>query len=117
MGDLADARRRAATRAFVRYFLLFFVVVGLLGAFSVYAVLDAKRQTASQRALRVEYCTELEKLKTQNREDVANDKKNFARNLRLLGLKDSPELRQAAQEDWARKLRRNAPKPCPYTGH
>ena len=65
---------------------------------------------------RIEFCHELEKLKTENREDVYRDQKNYARNLRLLGLKNTPELHQAAKEDWDRKLARNAAKPCPYTG-
>lgn len=71
---------------------------------------------ADRLAVRIEYCTELEKLKTQNREDVFEAKKNYSRNLRLLGIKDTPELRRVAEEGWEKKLRRNAAKPCPYGG-
>lgn len=116
MGENLEARRRAATRAFVRYFALAFLVVLGLSALSVYAVLDSRAQKREARAIRIEYCAELEALKAQNREDVAKAKRDYPRTLRLLGLKDTKELRDVAEEGWALKLARNAPKSCPYTG-
>jgi hypothetical protein len=115
MGDQAEIRRREATRAIIRYFLAGFVVVLLLGGMAAYAVVDAERQRHESYALRVEYCLELEKLKADNREEVARKKANYHRDLRLLGIKDSPELRRAAEAGWARTLRRNAARSCPYT--
>lgn len=113
----AEARRREATRAFIRYFVLGFIVVVVLSGMAVYAVADARHQTAQARSLRVEYCRELEKLKTQNREDVAEERRNFKRNIRLFHLEDTPELRKIAEKRWDKVMARNAPKPCPYTGH
>lgn len=112
----AETSRHAATQAMVRYFVLAFVVVGLLGSLLVYSFFDSRSQRRETLAIRVAYCQELEKLKTDNREDLARSKKNYARNLRLLHLQDSPELRRAAEEGWKRKAMRNAPKSCPYKG-
>jgi hypothetical protein len=114
MTDLVEARRREATRAAVRYFLLAFVVVLAMSGTTVYAVWSARVQAHESYAIRVAYCRELERLKTQNREDVAQEEHDYTRNLRLLGIKDTPELRRAAEAGWARKLRRNAPRACPY---
>jgi hypothetical protein len=111
-----ETRRKAATRAFISYFVLAFSVVVIVGGFVVYAVYDARHQARTSQAIRVEYCRELEKLKTQNREDIAQEKRDFKRNLRLLNLKETPALRRAAQEKWDRETKRNAPKSCPYTG-
>ncbi len=115
MGEQAELRRREATRAVVRYFALGFAVVCLLTGIAVYAILDARADARASLEVRTEYCRELEKLKTQNREDVAEAKEKYAENLRLLGIKDTPELRKAVEASWAKKLRRNAAKPCPYT--
>lgn len=111
---LAAARRREATRAAIRYFLLFFALFLFLGALAAYTVRNARQDEARSLRVRMEYCRELEKLKTQNREDVADDKKHYRRNLRLLGLKDTPELRRAVEANWRKELRRNRAKPCPY---
>lgn len=112
---LAAARRREATTAAVRYFALFFAVFLVMGALTAYTIRSSRAQEVGRLSVRTEYCLELEKLKTQNREDVASDKKNYRRNLRLLGLKDTPELRRVVEQGWAKKLRRNSPKRCPYT--
>ena len=112
----AETRRRAATQAFVRYFSLVFVIVAMLSGFTAYAVLQSRAQARDARAIRVEYCREIEKLKAENRASARDDMAHYARNLRLLGLKDTPELRRAAEESWTARLRRNAPKPCPYDG-
>jgi hypothetical protein len=116
MGDHAETRRREATRAIVRYFLAGFLVVLVLGSMAAYAVVDAQRQRSESHAVRLEYCRELEKLKAQNRDDVAQAIKDFPRTLRLLKLEDTPEIRRVAREGWNRKLERNAAKPCPYEG-
>ncbi len=120
---LAESRRRAATRSVVKYGLAAFLVVAAVSLMLVYVVWDAGQRDAARRArvaennaVRLELCVELEKLKAQNRADVAEEKRNYKRNLRLLHLKDSPELRRAAEEGWAKKLRQNAARPCPYTG-
>lgn len=115
MGEHAEIRRRAATRAMIRYFLLGFMAALILGGLVTYAVYESRARRAESRALRIEYCLELEKLKAQNREDLAKAKKDYRRNLRLLGIKDTPELRRAAQEGWDRREKRNRPRPCPYT--
>lgn len=115
-GELTEARRREATRAFIRYFSLVFLVVLGLSSLGAWAIIDARRQRADSRALRIEYCRELEKLKAQNREDVRDDIKHFHRTLRLLHLKDTPEIRRVARQGWEKKLARNAPKRCPYKG-
>lgn len=113
---LAQARRREATRAAIRYFALFFALFLAMGALTAYTLISAREDRQTSRAIRMEYCQELERLKAQNREDLARDKRNFRRNLRLLGIRETPELRKAAREEWARKAARNRPKSCPYTG-
>ena len=123
MATLAETRRREATRSILKYGLLGFFVVAVVSTLLVFVIYEAGQRAAERRdriaennAVRLELCVELEKLKTQNRDDVAEAKKNYARNLRLLHLRDTPELRKAAEEGWARALRRNAPKHCPYRG-
>lgn len=116
MSHEAEIRRRAATRAFVRYFILAFLIVGVLSGLIAYALMDARSQHRESLAIRIAYCTELEGLKKQNRVDLAYDKKNFKRNLALLGIPDTPALRTAVRKSWARKAARNAPKSCPYKG-
>lgn len=99
------------------YFFLGFFAVASTACLLVFAVYTARTNARSNRSVRIEYCQELEKLKTQNREDVVKDKRNYRRNLRLFHLTDTPELHRIAAADWAEKLARNAPKSCPYTGH
>lgn len=113
--EQAALRRSTATRTVVRYFSLAFLSSSMFGGLVAFAVWDERQERATNRAVRIEYCMELEKLKTQNREDVAERKKHYARNLRLLGLKDSKELRNIAEEGWDKDLARNTAKPCPYT--
>lgn len=113
---LAAMRRREATRAAIRYFALFFLVFLFMGGLTAYTIRSARVDARANRSVRMEYCQELEKLKAQNREDLADDKKHYRRNLRLLGIKETPELRRAVHEEWAKRARRNAPKSCPYTG-
>lgn len=114
--EQAETRRREATRAVVKYFVLGFVLVALLSGLVTYAVLDSQARRRDSRAIRVAYCRELEKLKTQNREDLADEQKHYHRNLRLLGLKETPELRRITHERWDKERVRNAPKKCPYEG-
>jgi ABC-type lipoprotein release transport system permease subunit len=116
MSELLEARRQEATRTFIRYFILAFLVVLTMSALVAYAVYDGMARRQESHALRLAYCVELEKLKTQNRAEVREDQKNYRRNLRLLGINDTPELRKAVREGWARDLARNAPRPCPYEG-
>lgn len=108
---LAEARRSAATRAIVKYVLLGCFVVATVSTLLVFAVYEAGQRKAD----RTELCVQLETLKTQNREDIAEEKKHYKRNLRLLGLKDTPELRSVVEKRWAKALSRNARKSCPYT--
>lgn len=114
--SLEHVRRAEATRTFLRYFFLAFMVVLSLSGLVAYAIYDGIERRHESRSIRLAYCIELEKLKTQNREDVYEKRRNFERDLRLLGIKDTPELRQAARESWRKRLERNAPKTCPYEG-
>lgn len=115
MSELPELRRKEATKIAVKYFVISFVAVAFMSGLIAYAVINAKRQARDSYAIKVEYCKELEKLKTQNREDLARDKKHYKRNLRLLGIKETPELDKAVHEQWALTAKRNKPKPCPYT--
>lgn len=111
----ADVRRKEATKAFVRYFIIGMLIVGCLSGLTSYSLMQTRAQRAETMAIRTAYCQELEKLKTQNREDLARSKRNYKRDLRLLGIKNTKELRKATEESWAIKAKRNAAKPCPYT--
>jgi len=112
--NLAELRRREVTRAAIRYFLLVFCAVLILTSMVAYGVWNDRSQGAQKLALRTEYCQAIEALKRQNREDVAKDIKDFPRTLRLLKLKDTPEIRKVAREGWQRKLRQNRARKCPY---
>jgi len=112
--ELAATRRREATKAALRYFLLFFCVFLLMGGLTAYVVRNARNDARSNLAVRMEYCQELERLKTQNREDLADEKRHYRRNLRLLGIRETPELRRAVHAEWRKKARRNRAKACPY---
>ena len=111
---LATVRRREATRAAVRYFALFFTMFLFMSGLTVYTLRNAREDRKANYAIRLEYCQELERLKTQNREDLADEKRHYRRNLRLLGIRETPELRRAVHEEWRKKARRNRAKACPY---
>lgn len=113
-GEQAELRRKEATRAMIRYFLLGFGAALLMGALVAYAVYESRARARQSYDVRVEYCQELENLKAQNREEVAQSKRDYRRTLDALGVKDAPKVRRLAEEGWARKLRRNAPRACPY---
>lgn len=79
------------------------LVIGAVVAYNNHARAMDRRDT------RAFFCHEIERLKAQNRDEVAEDKKNFPRTLRLLKLKPTPEIRRVAEEGWKRRLARNKP--------
>lgn len=119
--ELLVQRRRLVTRAFIRYFLVAFFVVAVVSTLSALSVLSQLQRRADRRERRLDnaatllfVCEQLEALKTQNREDVTEEKRQYKRNLRLLHLADTPELRRIAEAGWAKRLERNKARACPY---
>lgn len=113
--EQAMLRRKAATKATAIYFAIGFMVVLVLSAMTVFGIEEIRARNSDRSALRREFCTEIEGLKEQNREAVFHDAANYSKNLRLLKLTDTPELRQAAIAGWNRTLARNVRRSCPYT--
>ena len=112
--EAAELRRREATKAFIRYAFMFAVLIATFVVFTVYTVHAAQVRRSDTAAIRVEYCTQLERLKTVNRTEVKDAKRHYKRNLALLGIKDTRALHKIAADAWKEKLRLNAPKKCPY---
>lgn len=57
-------------------------------------------------------CLRIEKLKMQNRIDAQRSFDQLGRTLGLLRIEQTPEIVQAAAQELARDLRRNAPESC-----
>ncbi len=119
--ELAKLRRREATRAMFRYFVIAFAVVFCLSTLSAYAIVEQRQRRSDIRERRAEntavlyfVCVQLESLKAQNRADVAEERKNFSRNLAILRVKLTPRILDIAEEGWNRTLLRNKSRNCPY---
>lgn len=75
---------------------------------------DVIRRELLQGLLRADTkaCIRIEELKTQNRIEAQRSYDNLQRNLRLLGVALTDELRQLAADELQRDLTRNAPGEC-----
>ncbi len=89
------------------------VILALIGAmwFNQHQGLRAVTNDLSAQSL--EYCHEIESLKTRVRVRVTDDFANLDRNGRLLGITITPELRAQAKTDRDATLERYAAQPCP----
>lgn len=93
-------------------------LAGVVAAISVSAAFFAWHYY-STRAVQINSAVcvlhgEIERLKTQNRQEIATSKRDFKKNLALLGIKNTPALDKAQAAAWAIELKNNAPTPCPF---
>jgi hypothetical protein len=119
----AEVTRRKASltvRIVAGLALLVSVSLGLSG----WALYDRFDQTNSRRLeqqalnhrlqhLALDYCLEIEALKTARRERAVSDYQNRSRTYRLLHLEPTPELERAFKQQRDGILAKYARKPCP----
>lgn len=75
--------------------------------------LDQARFNRSISQVSLRDCQEIEKLKKAQRDAAILNFKNLDKNAALLGIRVTPQLREAAKEGRDATLRRFAPGPCP----
>lgn len=83
-----------------------------LGSVQQQLIEDRKRNDArfirSDRLL----CREIEKIKARNRVDAIMNYHNLDRNLRLLGIRKTPEIALLAKQEYLKGLRQTKPVDC-----
>lgn len=87
------------------------IAAAILAAFALasYAVIDARARAKDQRQV---VCLEIEKLKAANREKARETFNRLDQNLKLLKLKKTPEIVDAARKNRDAELRRFAARSC-----
>lgn len=65
------------------------------------------------RQVSLDYCREIEKLKAARREEAVRGFRDLSKNLRLLGITETPQLVAAARDSRNRTLVRFRREPCP----
>lgn len=105
-------RFRTRLALFLSAWAIFFSM-GVSGVALVERFKDTNDRRKEQARVIVQDCLEIEKLKTAQRDKALLDYQRLPQTLRLLHLKPTPEIRQAAIEQKNDILKRFAADPCP----
>lgn len=120
MESVPDRHRRAMTCLYIIAAVI--LAISMIG--SGIAFLSRFQQSDDRRTQQIQVnrliasqalqnCLEIENLKEGQRTDAIIEYNHLERNLKLLGLKKTPEIVQAAVEQRDRKLDKYAKQPCP----
>lgn len=90
-----------------------FISLGVSGVALVDRFKDTNARRQEQARVILQDCREIEKLKTAQREKAILDYQRLPQTLKLLRLKPTPEIRQAALDQKNDALKRFAAEPCP----